>query len=87
MNLGQYNTRHVIKHVTLKFILYVYNWFQLLNKITWNISMLKIQHVFEIKKYLCVPKVQINFIRFCANRYSWWNESWDSRFTQLSSEA
>ena len=49
--------------------------------------MLKIQHVFEIKKFLYVPKTQITFIRSCVNRYSLWNESYDSRFTQLSGEA
>ena len=49
--------------------------------------MLKIQHVFEIKKSLCVPKALITFIRSCVNRYNWWNESCDSRFTQHSSEA
>ena len=27
------------------------------------------------------------FIRSCVNRYSWWNKSCDSRFTQLSIEA
>ena len=49
--------------------------------------MLKIHHVFEIKKCLCVPKAQITFIRSCVNRYNWWNKSCDSRFTQLSIEA
>ena len=29
--------------------------------------MLKIQHVFQIKNILCVPKAQITFIRFCVN--------------------
>ena len=46
--------------------------------------MLKIQQVFEIKKCLCVTKVQITFISSCVNEYSWWNESRDSWFTQLS---
>ena len=36
-----------------------------------NISMLKIQHVFEIKKCLCVPKTQITFICSCVNRCSY----------------
>ena len=67
--------------------MHVYNWFRLLNMITWNISMLKIQDVFEIKKCLCVPKTQITFICSCVNRYNWRNESCDSRFTQLLSEA
>ena len=49
--------------------------------------MQKIQQFFEIRKLLCVPKVLITFIRSFVNRYSWWNESCDSRFTQLSSEA
>ena len=49
--------------------------------------MLKIQNIFEIKKCLCVARVQITFIRSCENRYSWWNESCDCRFTQLSIEA
>ena len=49
--------------------------------------MLKIQQVFQIKNILCVPKAQITFIRSCVNRYSWWNKSCDSRFTQLSIEA
>ena len=31
--------------------------------------------------------MRITFIRFCVNRYSWWNKSRDSRFTELSSEA
>ena len=34
--------------------------------------MLKIQHVFVIKKCLCVAYAQITFICFCVNRYSWW---------------
>ena len=68
-------------------ILFVFNWFWLLNIITWNMSMLKIQHIFQIKNILCVPKAQITFIRSCVNRYSWWNKSCDSRFTQLSIEA
>ena len=46
--------------------------------------MLKIQQVFEIKKCLCVAKAQINFIRSYVNRYSWWNESCNLQFTQLS---
>ena len=54
---------------------------------TWNINMLKIQHDLEIKNLLCVPKAQITFIRSCVNKYSWWNESCNSRITQLSSEA
>ena len=45
--------------------------------ITWDISMIKIQHVFEIKKSLYVAKAQITFIRSCVNKYSWWNESCD----------
>ena len=49
--------------------------------------MLKIQHVSEIKKCLCLPKAQITFIRSCVNRYSWWNKSCDSRFTRLFIEA
>ena len=57
-------------HVTLKFILYVFSWFWLLNIITWIISMLKIQHVPEMKKCLCVPKAQITFIRCYVNRYT-----------------
>ena len=68
-------------------ILYVFNWLRLLSIITWNISMLKIQQVFQIKYILCVSKAQITFIRSCVNRYSWWNKSCDSRFTQLSIEA
>ena len=32
--------------------------------------MLKIQHVFQIKKCLCVPKAQITFIRSCVYRYT-----------------
>ena len=32
--------------------------------------MLNIQDVFEIKKFVCVPKVQITFIRSCVNRYT-----------------
>ena len=31
--------------------------------------MLKIQHVSEIKKCVCVPKAQISFIRSYVNRY------------------
>ena len=73
--------------INCNFILYVLNWFWLLNIITWIISMLKIQHVSEIKKCSCVPKAQITFIRSYVNRYSWWNKSCDSRFTQLSIEA
>ena len=49
--------------------------------------MLKIQHVFEIIKCLYVPQAQITFIRSCVIRFSWWNKSCDSRFTQLSIEA
>ena len=49
--------------------------------------MLKIQQVFQIKNILYVPKAQITFIRSCVNRYSWWNNSCDSQFTQLSIEA
>ena len=49
--------------------------------------MLKIQYVFQIKILLCVSEAQITFIRSCVNRYSWWNESCDSRVTQLSIEA
>ena len=48
--------------------------------------MLKIENVFKITNFLCVPKVQITFIRSRVNRYSWRNESCDSRFTQLSIE-
>ena len=44
--------------------------FRLFNIITWNISLLKIPHVFEIKKFLCVPKTQITFIRSCVYRYT-----------------
>ena len=47
----------------------------------------EIEVIFEIKKCLCVAKAQITFIRACVNRYSWWNESYASRFTQLSIEA
>ena len=68
-------------------ILYVFNWFWSLNIITWNISMFKIQHVFQIKIFLCVPKAQITFIRSCVNRYSYWNKPCDSQFTQLSIKA
>ena len=46
--------------------------------------MMKIQHVFEIKKCLCVPKTQITFIRSYVNRYRCCDESYDSQFTQLS---
>ena len=46
--------------------------------------MLKIQHVFQIKFFLCVPTTQITSIRSCVNRYSYWNKSCDPRFTQLS---
>ena len=49
--------------------------------------MLKIQFVFQIKHFLCVLKPQITFIRSCVNRYNWWNESCDSRFTQLGIQA
>ena len=49
--------------------------------------MLEIQQIFQIKKCLCVSKAQITFILSCVNRYSWLNESCDSRFTQLSIEA
>ena len=38
-------------------------------------------------KFLCVAKSQITFIRSCVNRYNWWNESYDSRFSQLSIKA
>ena len=31
--------------------------------------MLKIQHISEIKKCLCVSKAQITFIRSCVNIY------------------
>ena len=68
----------------LNCILYVFNWFWSLNVITWNMSTLKIQHGFEIKNLLCVPKAQITFIRSCVNRYSYWTKSFDSRFTQLT---
>ena len=44
---------------------------------------LPFQQVFEIKKCLFLAKAQIIFIRSCVNRYSWWNESCDLRFTQL----
>ena len=48
--------------------MYVYHWFRLLNIITWNIIMLKIQYFSEIRKLLYVPKAQIAFIRSCVNR-------------------
>ena len=37
------------------YFLNVFNWFWLLNILTLNTSMLKIQHVYEIKKCLCAP--------------------------------
>ena len=49
--------------------------------------MLKINHIFEINNFVCVSKTQIILIRSCVNRYNLWNESCDSRFTQLSIEA
>ena len=37
--------------INCNYILYDFNWF--LNIISWNISMLKVQHVFQIKIFLC----------------------------------
>ena len=68
--------------INCNYILYVFKWFRLLNIITWNISMLKIEHAFEIKIFWCMPKEQITFIRSCVNRCSCWNKSCDSRFTR-----
>ena len=49
--------------------------------------MFKIQHVSEIQKCFCMPKAQITFIRFCMNRYSWWNKSCDSQKTKCLRDA
>ena len=46
-----------------------------------------IQHFFQFKNILFVPMAQITFICSCVNRYSWWNKSCNTRFTQLSIEA
>ena len=48
-----------------------------------NLCEIKILWRF-FKSYVILIKT---FIRSCVNRFSWWNKSCDSRFTQLSIEA
>ena len=52
-----------------------YNCYRVLHIMTWNINMLKIQHVFKIRKILYLPKAQITF----RKKKSWHSADYDDR--------
>ena len=69
-------------------ILYVCKLAFIIKLITRYISMLKIQHLFKSKKFLCMPKAKVTFIRSCVNRYSWFffcftNARFESHMTNV----